>query len=81
MYKYAQKDINLLASHINSTARNSLNGATPFNLAELPIDKKIPLLTGQHGKTAQNRKYNPNSFETRIYFFIWPKFNDLRNFL
>ena len=32
MYKYTQEDINLMASHINSTARDSLNGATPFDL-------------------------------------------------
>ena len=48
MYRYTQEDISLLASHINSTARDSLNGACPFDLAELLIDKKIPLLTGQH---------------------------------
>ena len=42
MYKYTQEDINLMASHINSTARDSLNGATPFDLAELLLDKKIP---------------------------------------
>ncbi len=46
MYKYMQEDINLMTSHINSTARDSLNGATPFDLAELLLDKKIPLLTG-----------------------------------
>lgn len=48
MHKYSQEDINLLASHINSTARDSLNGACPFDLAELLLDKKIPLLTGQY---------------------------------
>ena len=47
MYKYTQEDINLMASHINSTARDSLNGATPFDLASLLIDKKIPELMGQ----------------------------------
>ena len=36
-----------MASHINSTARDSLNGATPFDLAALLLDKKIPVLTGQ----------------------------------
>ena len=36
-----------MASHINSTARDSLNGATPFDLADLLLDKRIPLLTGQ----------------------------------
>lgn len=48
MYRYTQEDINLLASHINSTARDSLNGATPFDLAALLLDKRIPVLTGQH---------------------------------
>lgn len=47
MYKYTQEDINLMASHINSTARDSLNGASPFDLAALLLDKKIPILTGQ----------------------------------
>lgn len=47
MYRYTQEDINLMASHINSTARDSLNGATPFDLADLLLDKKIPILTGQ----------------------------------
>ena len=46
MSKYTQDDINLLASHINSVGRDSLNGATPFDLAELLLDKKIPTLTG-----------------------------------
>lgn len=47
MQNYTQVDINKLASHINSTARDSLNGATPFALAKLLIDKRIPILTGQ----------------------------------
>lgn len=47
LYKYTQEDINLMASHINSTARDSLNGSTPFDLAALLLDKKIPILTGQ----------------------------------
>ena len=47
MQAYTQADINKLASHINSTARESLNGATPFALAKLLIDKRIPALTGQ----------------------------------
>lgn len=46
MYKYTQDTINLMTSHINSTARDSLNGASPFDLADLLLDKKIPLLAG-----------------------------------
>jgi len=46
MYKYSQDTINLMTSHINSTARDSLNGASPFDLADLLLDKRIPLLAG-----------------------------------
>ena len=56
---YTQEDINLLASHINSTARDSLNGATPFDLAELLLDKKIPALTGQTRVTPDNVLLKP----------------------
>ena len=48
MNRYTQDDINLMASHINSTARDGMNGASPFDLAELLIDKRIPILVGQH---------------------------------
>jgi len=47
MRPYSQEDINRMASHINSTARDSLNGATPFDLANVLLDKRIPILTGQ----------------------------------
>ncbi len=47
MQNYTQEDIDKLASHINSTARDSLNGATPFALANLLLDKRIPILTRQ----------------------------------
>ena len=47
MYRYSQDDINLMASHINSTARDSLNGATPYDLAALLLDKRILTLMGQ----------------------------------
>ena len=30
-----QKDITLMMNHINSTARASLNGSTPFKLAQM----------------------------------------------
>lgn len=59
MHRYTQEDISLLASHINSTARDSLNGATPFDLAELLIDKKIPILTGQQKVSPDNVMLKP----------------------
>lgn len=46
MFRYTQEDISLLASHINSTARDSLNGQTPYDLAQLFLDKKIPASAG-----------------------------------
>lgn len=65
MYKYTQDDINLMASHINSTARDSLNGATPFDLAELLIDKKIPILTGQFKVSPDDVMLKPALLEHR----------------
>lgn len=43
IYRYTQDDISLMASHINSTASDSLNGAAPFDLADLLLDKKYRL--------------------------------------
>jgi IS30 family transposase len=65
MYKYTQDDINLMASHINSTARDSLNGATPFDLAGLLIDKRIPILTGQYKVSPDNVLLKPALLEHR----------------
>lgn len=66
MYKYTQEDINLMASHINSTARDSLNGATPFDLAELLLDKKIPFLTGQHKVSPDSVTLKPVLLENAV---------------
>ena len=38
---YTQEDISLLMNHINSTARDSLNGRTPFELASLLLDRSV----------------------------------------
>ena len=63
MYKYTQEDINIMASHINSTARDSLNGASPFDLADLLLDKKIPALTGQYKVSPDNVMLKPALIE------------------
>lgn len=65
MHKYTQEDINLMASHINSTARDSLNGACPFDLATLLLDKKIPLLTGQFKVSPDDVLLKPVLIEPR----------------
>jgi hypothetical protein len=66
MYRYTQEDVNLMASHINSTARDSLNGASPFDLADLLLDKKIPLLTGQHKVSPDNVVLKPVLIENSV---------------
>lgn len=38
---YSQNDINLMMSHINSTARQSLGGLTPLALAKLMLPKEL----------------------------------------
>ena len=63
MHRYTQDDINLLASHINSTARDSLNGVTPYDLAEMLLDKRIPLLTGQSRVAADHICLKPSLIE------------------
>lgn len=65
MYKYTQDDINLMTSHINSLARDSLNGACPFDLAELLLDKKIPLLTGLKKVSPDDVTLKPELIEKR----------------
>lgn len=65
MYKYTQEDINLMTSHINSTARDSLNGATPFDLAALLLDKKIPALAGQFKVSPDEVMLKPELMEHR----------------
>ena len=36
-----QEQVTLITNHINSVARASLNGCTPFELAQLLIDRKL----------------------------------------
>ena len=45
MDKYTQEDITLLMNHINSEARDSLNGCTPFKLSLMLLNKKLHSIT------------------------------------
>ena len=63
MHKYTQEDINLMASHINSLARDSMNGACPFDLAEILLDRKIPLLAGQKKVSPDKVSLKPELIE------------------
>lgn len=40
-YNLSQDDTTLISNHINSLARDNLNGKTPFDLAYLLLDKKV----------------------------------------
>lgn len=75
MQKYDQHDISLLASHINSTARDSLNGVSPFDLADLLLDKRIPALTGQFKVSPDLVLLKPALLENR---HASPKGGDLK---
>jgi len=66
MYRYTQDDINLMTSHINSTARDSLNGSTPFDLASLLLAAKIPALAGQVRIPADDVCLKPSLIEDNI---------------
>ena len=66
MYKYTQDDINLMTSHINSLSRDSLNGACPFDLAEILLDKKIPVLTGLKKVSPDEVLLKPELIEKRF---------------
>ena len=41
MDDYTQQDITKLINHINSTARDSLNGHTPYELAKILLHKDV----------------------------------------
>lgn len=45
MDKYTQEDITLMMNHINSEARDSLNGCTPFKLSLMLLNKKLHSVT------------------------------------
>lgn len=38
---YTQKDIDLIMNHINSKARDSLNGCTPYKLSRLLLNNGL----------------------------------------
>ncbi|NLE26070.1 MAG: IS30 family transposase [Clostridiaceae bacterium] len=47
MYNLTQDDTFLMARHINSLARDSLNGKCPFDFAELLLNAKVLAYSGQ----------------------------------
>lgn len=59
MEHYTQEDMTLLARHINSIARDSLNGKTPFDLATLLLDKKVLAFSGRKKVSPDNVLLKP----------------------
>ena len=41
MDNLTQQDIDLMINHINSLTRPSLNNATPYDLAQILLDKQV----------------------------------------
>ena len=41
MHNLTEEDVRLMTCHINSVARDSLNGRTPFDLAEMLLSEKV----------------------------------------
>jgi len=41
MLHKTESDVDLLANHINSTKRDSLNGHSPFELSQMLLDEKL----------------------------------------
>lgn len=48
MSKLTEEDVRLMTCHINSVARDGLNGQTPFDLAELLLSQKVLKSLGLH---------------------------------
>lgn len=59
MQSLTQEKVTLLARHINSTARDSLNGKTPFDLAEIVLDKKVLAFSGRKKVSPDNVLLKP----------------------
>lgn len=59
MQNLTQEDIRKLTCHINSISRDSLNGKTPFDLAELLINKKVLHLLGLQKVSPDNVLLKP----------------------
>lgn len=59
----SQKDISILLSHINSTARTSINGLTPLELASLLIDDRVIRAAGLEKIEHDNVCLRPSLFK------------------
>ena len=55
-----QTDADLLANHINSTKRDSLNGMSPFKLSQLLLDEKLLTAMNYHETIPDEVKLTPD---------------------
>ena len=66
MEPYMQEDINLMMCHINSYARKSLYGKTPFQAAKNILPEDFFLLMGYEEITANGVNLTPSLLKSRI---------------
>lgn len=68
-----QEQVTLITNHINSVARASLNGCTPFELAQLLIDRKLLDLCQLERILANQVILKPSLLKSncRILFRYW----------
>ena len=52
--------MDLLANHINSTKRDSLNGLSPFKLSQLLLDEKLLSVMNYHEIMPDDIKLTPD---------------------
>lgn len=60
MDNLAQQDIDLMINHINSLTRPSLNNATPYELAQILLDKEVLKKLNLKKVAANEIQLNPN---------------------
>lgn len=66
MDSFHQEDITLVAQHINSIGRDSLNGQTPFDLAELLLNEKVLAFGGRKKVSPDNVLLKPALLNKKI---------------
>lgn len=66
MDSFHQEDLTLVAQHINSIGRDSLNGQTPFDLAELLLNEKVLAFGGRKKVSPDNVLLKPALLNKKI---------------
>ena len=59
LFDLEPEDTTLLANHINSTKRDSLNGHSPFELSQLLLDERLLSVMGYKAVPADDINLTP----------------------